>query len=276
MFSFDNIYLISEMVEQETLDGIMVAEAALGLTFPEEFKSFVTRLGRGEYDGEVYAYMPSEIIEQKEELQEIWVETANTWDNLDDVLPSPKLSQMIPLGGTSDGDAIAFHPDNPQVIYILPRNSAEIIVAQTFTEAIWRCSPFVSSSGQPRTRIIPAPESPTGYEFHTFGNAESREPISYPPLEAIVTYQEVFSMFRQIAEHEPDAFLVEYKDDAVGDPSTQMAQLCWLYLRGIFAEVTCRYYEARDGFTEFSILITADPGREEQTVTRLNDYLRRI
>jgi hypothetical protein len=125
-----------------TPDDVENLRAKLGTRFPAGYEEFITRFGEGVLGGAyIRIYPPSRILleltDWRARIDECWF-----WDEGSHVLPKAEALKSIVLGDTLDGDELIFHPDRPDNIYVLPRNSESIFFAGNgMAQAIeWLCT----------------------------------------------------------------------------------------------------------------------------------------
>ncbi|MGL4420138.1 MAG: SMI1/KNR4 family protein [Gemmataceae bacterium] len=121
------------------------AEAQLGIRFPAGYREYVTRFGEGVLGGSyIRIYPPRRILtgqnnltEWRDRLRQFWF-----WDEGAAVLTQKQVMESVILGDTLDGDELIVHPAHPERIYVLPRDSGNILVAgEGLPAAIeWLCS----------------------------------------------------------------------------------------------------------------------------------------
>lgn len=144
MFEHVKISGEAKPVPVAEVDGL---EKRLETGFPKGYREFVTRFGKGvlgdtyliltgealdaELDDEdkevgcdIRVYLPEQILDAvdgldgwRERIEEYWF-----WDAGADVLSKERALECIIIGDTTVGDELAFHPSNPDRIYILPRD----------------------------------------------------------------------------------------------------------------------------------------------------------
>lgn len=142
---FDHITIIGGPLVLSDPSEVDHAEAQLGMRFPTGYREYITRFGEGVLGGAyVRIYPPRRILdgpnrlaEWRQRIDEYWF-----WDEGREVLTKPQALQSVIFGDTGDGDELIVHPGEPDRIYVLPRNSADIFVAgQGLPAAIeWLCS----------------------------------------------------------------------------------------------------------------------------------------
>lgn len=135
------VYLVSRNLETATAEDVARAEEQLGCAFPPGYRKYVTTLGLGTYTGLIEIFMPEKIVgelpEWRQRLEEYYF-----WDEGADVLAKDEVLRCVILGHTLNGDELMFHPERPDVIYVLPRDDERIHPAgATLDEAIeWLCT----------------------------------------------------------------------------------------------------------------------------------------
>ncbi len=124
--SFADTYLVTDKLATFLEEEVNAAEAQLGARFPDGYREFVTKLGRGEYCGFVWMYGPAEIVADLDSRWSQLAENAHSWEDGSDVLSEMRLRECIVIGASIDADLIAFHPDTPDALYELPRHDSTI------------------------------------------------------------------------------------------------------------------------------------------------------
>ena len=138
----EEIYLVADQHLVRSTDAeISAAEAELGAGFPSGFRSWMTSLGAGVLSDLVRIYPLPRLVELVGETRARWREYY-FWDEGHDVLPRDRALESILVADTLNGDEVIFHPSDPGVLYLLPRNDEQIYrVGQTFDEALdWLCT----------------------------------------------------------------------------------------------------------------------------------------
>ena len=120
-------------------------EAQLGVHFPSGYREYVTQFGEGVLGGSyVRIYPPRRIlsgannlVEWRRRIDQYWF-----WDGGSGVLTKEQVLEAVIIGDTLDGDELIVHPENPERIYLLPRQSEEIYVAGDGVPAAieWLCT----------------------------------------------------------------------------------------------------------------------------------------
>jgi hypothetical protein len=116
-------------------------EARLNITFPLGYREFITTLGQGFFcESYIRVYPPRRILKEYRDFQKRWAEYW-FWDDGRDVLSKAKALQAIIIADTMEGDELIFCPDEPERLYVLPRNKDTIFqVGTTLFEALeWLC-----------------------------------------------------------------------------------------------------------------------------------------
>jgi hypothetical protein len=139
---FNNVTVVGGPLVLSPAAEVDAAEAQLGIRFPSGYREYVTRFGEGVLGGSyLRIYPPRRILsgsnEWRQRIDEYWF-----WDDGADVLTKDQVLESIIIGDTLDGDELIVHPDNPERIYVLPRESEDIPVAgEGLPAAIeWMCS----------------------------------------------------------------------------------------------------------------------------------------
>jgi hypothetical protein len=131
-FTLDDITVIGGPLVLSTLQEVDQAESELGIKFPSGYREYVTRFGEGVLGGYyVRVYPPNRILSGENNLRE-WRDRINEywfWDDGKHLLTKPRALESVIIGDTLDGDELVVHPNNPERIYVLPRNSETIYVA---------------------------------------------------------------------------------------------------------------------------------------------------
>jgi hypothetical protein len=137
---FDNVKVVgvARPVQSGEVDA---AEKALGVSFPDGYREYVQKFGRGSLGHYVRIYAPADIVrggnsvaEWRKRIDEYWF-----WDS--GPLKKEKALECIIIGDTFDGDELVFHPSDRNRLYVLPRNEEKSFVAGTgLIQAIeWLC-----------------------------------------------------------------------------------------------------------------------------------------
>lgn len=124
------------------INEVAHAEVALHIKFPVGYREYITKFGQGVLGGDfVRIYPPARIVRDLEEwrdrISEYWF-----WDEGADILTKENALRCIILGDTVNGDELVFHPDAPNTVMVLPRDSEKIFKAgESLPEAIeWLCN----------------------------------------------------------------------------------------------------------------------------------------
>lgn len=119
-----DIQVSGEALVLATEKEVADMETKLGTRFPAGYREYVTRLGEGTLGGDyVRIYPPWRILIGDNNLEE-WRERIDKywfWDEGRETLSKENALQGIIVGDTVDGDEILFHPSEPDIIYVLPR-----------------------------------------------------------------------------------------------------------------------------------------------------------
>ncbi|WP_435017307.1 SMI1/KNR4 family protein [Tundrisphaera sp. TA3] len=112
---------------RKPVDPAEIAAVAgrLGVRFPEGYEAFLTRYGKGSLSNWVRIKEPAEVerftLWLRDFLREQIAGGRWFWDE-DGVLPPSRAVEAVAFGDTVGGDTLIFHPDDPDVIYALPRH----------------------------------------------------------------------------------------------------------------------------------------------------------
>jgi hypothetical protein len=111
---------------------VSALEATLGCSLPTGYREFVTTFGEGEINWTVRIFPPWRILHGGDGLENFaqWRQRINKywfWTGIDKL----RVVQSIMLGDTANGDQLCFHPDEPTVIHVLPREREEAMIGGT-------------------------------------------------------------------------------------------------------------------------------------------------
>lgn len=118
----DAIYLVTDQLETASTTDVTRAERELGCRFPRGYAEYVQRLGRGSLNDFVRVMMPGQIITVLAEWRARWHEFW-FWDDPESAVDQHHISGAVPVADTSSGDELWFHPDDPDTVIVLPRDS---------------------------------------------------------------------------------------------------------------------------------------------------------
>lgn len=144
MLPFDNIEIRDPSeIEVSDLD-VDAGEKFLNTRFPRGYRKFITKFGVGIICYYVQIYSPNRILDGQNNLNE-WRKRIDQywfWDNENGKLPKSKALECIIIGDTTSGDELIFHPNNPDEIFILPRDFETVFSNnQGLSDTIdWLCS----------------------------------------------------------------------------------------------------------------------------------------
>ena len=97
----------------------------LGVRFPEGYEAFLIEYGKGSLSNWVRINEPAEVerftLWYRDFLRE-QIAGGNWFWDADGVLPPARAVETVAFGDTMNGDTLVFHPDDPDVIYALPRH----------------------------------------------------------------------------------------------------------------------------------------------------------
>ena len=121
------------------------AQRRLGTKLPAGYREYVTTLGEGVLGGfYIRIYLPESLVGGRNDVEE-WrrrIDEYWFWDDGAEILTKERALECVRFGDTLDGDELIIHPENPNLIYVLPRHFESIFVAGTgLPDAIeWLCS----------------------------------------------------------------------------------------------------------------------------------------
>jgi hypothetical protein len=129
---FDNITVVGGPLVLSSPAEVDAAEAQLGIRFPTGYRQYVSRFGEGVLGGSyIRIYPPHRILsgvnnlaEWRQRIDKYWF-----WDDGRDVLTKEQALRSVIIGDTMEGDELIVHPDHPEWVYALPRNSEDIYIA---------------------------------------------------------------------------------------------------------------------------------------------------
>jgi hypothetical protein len=120
----------------------------LGVKFPEGYREFMTRLGRGAMAGHlIYVHAPEHILASRK----AWQERVDTYWNWGE--DGPVQSEVVEgyrLGDTADGDEFVVVRGDPDRIYVLPRNDSEVLMGE---EGLMETLGWFLTSGDVREQV---------------------------------------------------------------------------------------------------------------------------
>src|SRR5215813_7513813 len=159
---FDNINVVGGPLVLSSPEEVDGAETQLSIRFPAGYREYVTRFGEGILGGcYIRVYPPRRILsglnDWRQRIDDYW-----HWEDGCDVLTSEQALHSVIIGDTPDGDELIVHPDNPERIFILPRNSEDIHVAGDGLPAAieWLCSSGVLTEAFPERNFEPFDSRP--------------------------------------------------------------------------------------------------------------------
>lgn len=127
------------------VEDVELLETTYKTNFPLGYKEYITTFGEGILGGSyIRIYTPNEILngvnsvkEWRERISEYWF-----WDEGEILLTKDKAQECLIIGDTLGGDELCFHPQEKDVIYVLPRNEEySLIAGKGLLEAIeWLCN----------------------------------------------------------------------------------------------------------------------------------------
>ena len=157
---FDNVTVGGGSLVLSPPAEVDAAEARLGIRFPTGYREYVTRFGEGVLGGAyVRIYPPRRILsgpnglaEWRQRIDEYWF-----WDAGRDVLTREQALESVIIGDTAEGDELIVHPDHPERVYVLPRDSEDIYVAGDGLPAAieWLCGSGTLTEAFPERTFEP-------------------------------------------------------------------------------------------------------------------------
>ena len=121
----DDIRPISSRLTPSTPRDVAAAEASLGCRLPDGYAAYVERFGAGDLGHFLRVYPPERVIEARAEWQqrvtEYWF-----WDSGTSEATPERIREGVVVADSFDGDELCFHPDDPDVLFVLPRHSEEV------------------------------------------------------------------------------------------------------------------------------------------------------
>jgi hypothetical protein len=157
---FENVTVVGGPLVLSPPAEVDAAEAQLGIRFPSGYREYVTQFGEGVLGGSyVRIYPPRRILSGTNNLAE-WRQRIDHywfWDGGSGVLTKEQALESVIIGDTAEGDELIVHPDNPERVCVLPRDSEDICVAGDGLPAAieWLCSsgtltePFTERNFEP-------------------------------------------------------------------------------------------------------------------------------
>jgi len=160
---FDNVTVVSRPLVLSTPAEVDAAETRIGTRFPSGYREYVTQLGEGVLAGFIRIYPPRRILtgdnnvdEWRQRIERYWF-----WD-----APTKETAlEAVVIGDTLEGDELIFHPANPDLIYVLPRQSEEIYEAG---DGVRAAIEWVSTSGALTEPLLDR-------NFEPFNNSQARQ-----------------------------------------------------------------------------------------------------
>ena len=124
-------------VDPAAIDAL---EATYGCRFPSGYREYLTRLGEGSLNALVRIYPPWRVPSVLQESRDLWSKYW-FWQSANVPLDQGLARAAIPVGDTIDGDTIVFHPADPDLVIVLPRNRDRLYARRGLLQTIeWICS----------------------------------------------------------------------------------------------------------------------------------------
>lgn len=121
--SLDDVLVINpSQIRAATDHGITQAEAELGVRLPSGYVAYVERLGEGTLGHFVRVYDPAKLPDLnrdwRQRINEYWF-----WDTSEaGVAPERLQERGVVVADSFDGDELCFDPDDPETLFLLPRD----------------------------------------------------------------------------------------------------------------------------------------------------------
>jgi SMI1 / KNR4 family (SUKH-1) len=153
----DDIYVVTDRLETASATDVTRAERELGCRFPTGYAEYVQRLGRGSLNDVVRVMLPGQIVAELGDWRARWNEFW-FWDDPESAVDQDHVLCAVPVADTEVGDELWFHPDDPDTVIVLPRDSdRSYAVGSGLDGAI----DWVFSSG-----VLHPPGGPSAFESH--------------------------------------------------------------------------------------------------------------
>jgi hypothetical protein len=137
------IVVTKQAVVRPSASEVTDIETALRIKLPQGYSDFVTTFGGGVVAGAVRVYLPAqiqkELAEWRDRIAQYWF-----WDKGLTTLTKTQALESVVFANTVGGDEFIIHPNSPNKIYALPRESEDIFVAGT---DLWTMLTWVLCSG---------------------------------------------------------------------------------------------------------------------------------
>jgi hypothetical protein len=112
--------------------------------FPEGYAEYVTKLGQGVLCDLVRVYLPDQIQKQlkpwRQRIKQYWF-----WDDQPQLLTQKQAQKCIVIGDSVIGDELVFHPDHPDQLFVLSRESEGVLAAGS---NVWEAVEWMCGSGK--------------------------------------------------------------------------------------------------------------------------------
>jgi hypothetical protein len=138
----EDIQVVGEPLVLARPADVDALASRLWITFPLGYREYVTRLGEGVFGGSFVRISPpwrieSELSEWRRRIKKYWF-----WDEGRDLLPKERALECVIIGDTVNGDELVFHPNRPNRLFVLPRDSEQIFEAGgDLLDAVeWMCT----------------------------------------------------------------------------------------------------------------------------------------
>jgi hypothetical protein len=124
----EDVYVVNPaQLRPSTADEVAALEAELGVRMPAGYAEYVQRLGDGALGHFVRVYPPTRLAtlsgEWRERVQEYWF-----WGTAAAGVEPQSLQQGgVAIADTFDGDEVCFLPEDPDALFVLPRNDDDVV-----------------------------------------------------------------------------------------------------------------------------------------------------
>jgi hypothetical protein len=153
----DGIYLVTDRLETASATDVTSAERELGCRFPSGYAEHVQRLGSGSLNDVVRVMLPCRILAElrgwRERMNEYWF-----WDDPASDTDQDYVLGTVPVADTEVGDDLCFHPDDPDTVIVLPRESDRSYAVRP---GLGGAIEWVFSSG-----VLHPPGGPSAFHSH--------------------------------------------------------------------------------------------------------------
>jgi hypothetical protein len=134
--TYEDRYRVCEGFAGVPRESIVAAEREIGAALPIGYLEYVVLFGVAIDSDRARVYAPArvtgELAEWRQRIREHW-----HWDDSYDVLSRRRAAECVRIADTFDGDELAFHPEERDVMYVLPRDAHDArAVVGTFEQGL--------------------------------------------------------------------------------------------------------------------------------------------